>query len=88
MNTFIVIMSILFFLVLLFIALFLFAIWRGILGKSSVDLQLSTTMKMVGTKMETLSGNLDRNVNQNHDIGKQLKEVARNIKESYDASKK
>ena len=88
MNTFIVIMSILFFIVLLFIALFLFAIWRGILGKSSVDLQLSTTMKMVGTKMETLSGNLDRNVNQNHDIGKQLKEVARNIKETYDASKK
>lgn len=79
MNTFIVIMAILFFIINLFIALFLFAIWRGILGKSTIDFKLSTTMTAVGKKMETLSTSLDKHAIGNSDVSKQLKEVSRSL---------
>jgi hypothetical protein len=88
MNTFIIIMAILFFLVNLMIGLMLFAIWRAVLGKSSVDFQLSTTMTMVGKKMETLSGSMDRHASGNADISKELREVGRNIQQLFDKDKK
>lgn len=49
----------------LLVAFFLFALWRAVIGKSSVDLKLSTSVSIQGKKMDALSKNLgDYNTTQ------------------------
>jgi len=84
MNIFYIIMTVLLFIGLVATIIILFAIWRAILGKSSVDFKLAVTMQSANKKMDSLAGSLDSNTTGSSELAKQLKEVARGIKSMTD----
>jgi hypothetical protein len=51
---------------------FLMAIWRALLGKSTVDLGLSVAIKSLGKRMETLSANTEGNSRAMEKTGEKL----------------
>lgn len=58
MNVFIIIISIIITLLLGGVVFFMFAIWRAILGKSTVDLKLATSIDMNSKRLEQMNKNL------------------------------
>ena len=81
MNTFWIIIAIALVIELGLLVIFLMGIWKAIIGKSTIDSKLAMTMMTTGKKMDSLSGSLDKNSNGSGEVAKQLKEVARNLKD-------
>lgn len=81
MNTFWIIIAISLVIELGLLVIFLMGIWKAIIGKSTIDSKLAMTMMTTGKKMDGLSGSLDKNSNGSGEVAKQLKEVARNLKD-------
>ena len=87
MNTFWIIIAIALVIELGFLVIFLMGIWKAIIGKTTIDSKLAMTMMTTGKKMDSLSGSLDKNSNGSGEVAKQLKEVARNLKDFDKAEK-
>ena len=87
MNTFWIIIAISLVIELGLLVIFLMGIWKAIIGKSTIDSKLAMTMMTTGKKMDSLSGSLDKNSNGSGEVAKQLKEVARNLKDFDKAEK-
>ena len=67
----------------LLVAFFLFAIWRAIFGKSSVDLKLATSITSQTKKMETLTKGLGEYGNTQDalkDVMKDMVSLIRNMR--------
>lgn len=58
-------------------AFFLAAIWRSILGKSSIELKLNTTLALLAKKMESLDNGLAHSSDANTKLVTELREVKR-----------
>lgn len=82
MTIFFIIMGVLFFLDALIKSVFIFAIWRAILGKSSVDSKLGVAITALGKKMDGLSDKMKANTDEQGDVAKQIKELAREIRKA------
>lgn len=65
----------------LLICFFLFAIWRAILGKSSVDLRLSTSMEIHAKKIEALNKNFTQYSGVQDNLRKEMQEATRILKD-------
>lgn len=66
------------------IAFFMFAIWRAILGKSSVDLQLSTNIRYLMDKIEALNKGMTNYSTIQGNVGKELKDLGKTIETLVD----
>lgn len=88
MNTFFIIISILILLSILAVAFFLFAIWRAILGKSSVDLKLATTIDIESKKIEALHKSMGSFSNTQDHLRDEVRDLTRVAKELLNESKK
>lgn len=80
MSIAIIIVLILCFLALLCIAFFLFAIWRALLGKSTVDLKLNTTITAFNKKADKMSSDIADNSVASNKLATELRELTRFLK--------
>ena len=88
MQTVIIIISIIATILLFGVAFFLFAIWRAIIGKSTIDLRVATSVDVNTKKLTTLGkelttfeqsiGNLKNDVK---DLGRNISTLTKAIKE-------
>ena len=67
-------------LALLGIAFFIMAIWRAILGKSSIDGKLTTSISLFTKKIESASGNINKHSNSTDNLKTEIKEVKNLLK--------
>lgn len=63
------------------VAFFLMAIWRAILGKSSVDLKLATTIDIETKKIEALHKSMGTYTNEQGSLRNDLREIGKSLKE-------
>lgn len=66
---------------ILIVAFFLFAIWRAILGKSSVDLKLSTSVDIQTKRIETLNKNFNTYDGSINGLVHEAKEISKHLKD-------
>ena len=65
----------------LLVAFFLFAIWRAILGKSSVDLKLATSVDIQTKRIENLSKNFNSYDANLKNLTHEAKEMSKYLKD-------
>lgn len=63
------------------VAFFLMAIWRAILGKSSVDLKLATTIDIETKRIEALHKSMGSYSNEQNSLRNDLREIGKSLKE-------
>lgn len=66
---------------ILLIAFFVFATWRALLGKSSVDLKLATSVDIQTKKLEGFNKSMDKYNATNSSMGTELKDIKRYLKD-------
>ena len=66
---------------LFLIAFFLFAMWRALLGKSSIDLRLSVSIDMNTKKLEALNKNFIGYSSTIDNLRHEMKEASRLLKD-------
>ena len=81
MNAFYIICTILFILIHILQLVIMFALWRAILGKSSIDARMGTQMSILSKSLDKFSNTIDMNTQKQLESNKHLKEVARTLKE-------
>lgn len=79
MNAFIIISVILFLLLNAGILFFLMAIWRAILGKSSIDTKLGVAVNVLTTALDKHNGSTNKNTTEQGEVAKQMRELNRNL---------
>lgn len=62
-------------------AFFMFAIWRAILGKSSVDLRLTTSIDIQTKRMEAVNKSMGAYSISTQNLTTEIKEAKRYLKE-------
>jgi len=68
-------------------AFFMFCIWRAIIGKSSVDLRLNTTLGMHAKKLDNLGSKMDSNTIEQGKLATQMKLLARSVSDALKKDK-
>lgn len=79
MTVFIIISVILALLLNAGILFFLMAIWRAILGKSSIDTKLGVAMNVLTTAVDKSIGATNKNTSEQGEMAKQIRELNRNL---------
>lgn len=57
----------------------LFAIWRALLGKSSIDAKVGTQMNILSKSVDKLGSMIGTNSDKNSENSKRLKELAQTL---------
>lgn len=63
------------------VAFFLFAIWRAIIGKSSVDLKLATSVDIQTKRIEALNKSMNGYDTTNQNLMNEAREIKRHLKD-------
>lgn len=70
------------------VVFFLFAIWRAILGKTGIDLRLSTSVDIQTKKIEALNKSMGAYDTTTHNLMTEAKEIRRHLKNLVDKNGK